>query len=173
MTTARMRIDCAIVTLSTRAPNRSASTAISAAPPGTLAKNAVVRSVPVTRLMNQAQTHAIRIASSADNSRKCQYEITCLATTGVKYRPSAVPMITCPTCRPPVGARSRAPLKLKAAITSSGPIIHGNGVFSHEKRAPATAHSARLTTGFRNVSRAALTCRCRTAKRFPRAGRPR
>ena len=45
-TTSRIRIDCAAATWSTRAPNRSPSTAISAAPPGTLANTAVVRSVP-------------------------------------------------------------------------------------------------------------------------------
>ena len=49
VTTIRMRRLCADATRSTRAPKRSPSTDISAAPPGTLAKIAVVRSMTARR----------------------------------------------------------------------------------------------------------------------------
>ena len=49
-------------------------------------------------------------------------------------------------------------------------IIHGNGVCSQEKNAPPAAHRSRLATGFRTVSRAAFTFRCRSARRFPPTG---
>ncbi len=95
-TTIRSRSECALATRSSRPPWRSASTAISEAPPIALAKNTVGRSsaglpalahcrkAPKPAPSSKAQAMPTAIAGASDH--------TMPTTCGVKYRPSAVPM---------------------------------------------------------------------------------
>jgi hypothetical protein len=73
--------------------------------PGTLAKKAVVRSVPVMRESIQPPYAPSRNAKAPTSSNTDQYAATSRATAGVKYSPSLV----------------------HADIATSGPIIQGKG----------------------------------------------
>ena len=59
----------------------------------------------------------------------------CSTTCGVKYKPSDVPMTHCPALRAGRGQAVRKPAMRVAAVTSSAPSIHGNGMgpYRHQR----------------------------------------
>src|SRR6185503_17366662 len=152
------RSDCASAIRSTRAWKRSPRIAISTAPPGTLAKNAVFASTPEARLRTQPPRTPRKMATAAAAISSHQCALTSRPTTGVKSSPSAVPIMICPTARAPGGLRSLAPAKLHAAIARSGPVIQGSGILSQAKAPPTATHSTSARAGFTQLSRAGLTC---------------
>ena len=142
-----MRKLCASAMRSIFAPKRSPRIAISAAPPGTLAKKAVVLSVPVKRARMRPPIQPSAVASTAAAISTCHCDNTWSATCGVKYRPNAMPMTTCPVSRPKRGATRCTPRNFPSAIANSGPIIHGSGVFSQAHTAPPTIQAASAVSG--------------------------
>ena len=71
----------------------------------------------------------------------------CSTTCGVKYKPSDVPMTHCPALRAGLGQAVRKPAMRVAAVTSSAPSIHGNGIWAHTATsAPANASTRPAAT---------------------------
>ena len=130
-TMTRIRRLCATATRSWRPLWRAARLAISEAPPGTQAKNAVAASSWIglaSRVSKRAQTAAMTIANSPAATIQGRKRATTNSMSGVKYRPSAVPISSWPPPRNPVGLSTWTPRHLASAIAKSGPIIQGIGV---------------------------------------------
>jgi hypothetical protein len=79
---------------------------------------------------------------------------TSATTCGVKYRPSAAPMIHCPVLRSGVQLSAGPPSIDSTAVASSGPIIHGKGV-RRNRHKPA---AARAIVSVRTTRDGALEC---------------
>src|SRR5690606_2877232 len=69
---------------------------------------------------------------------------TSAPTSGVKYRPSAAPMVHWPRLRSGVQLSVAAPSTDARAVDSSGPIIQGMGVPSQAHRRAAAQASSRV-----------------------------
>ena len=82
---------------------------------------------------------------------------TSAVTSGVKYRPSAAPMVHWPALRSAFRLSVGSPSKDAQAVASSGPIIHGMGV-------PSLTHSWAAPQASASVPRA------RTARRATESG---
>jgi hypothetical protein len=77
---------------------------------------------------------------------------TKLTICGVKYKPKAPPISHCPPLRSGVQLAVGPPSIVKPAVTSSGPIIHGKGIFkaTHNK---AAAHASSKVSKVRSTVR--------------------
>src|SRR5213593_645563 len=89
--------------------------------------------------------------------------VTSSATTGVKYRASAVPMIHWPACRPPAGAAHSIPADRQAATATSGPIIHGSGACTATQTSAAASPIARPLAAGNHAAGCAVINRGRCA----------
>src|SRR5438552_14097874 len=83
--------------------------------------------------------------AAATNRYQCA--ATSPATAGVKYKPSAQAITSCPADLPPLGAATSALRNFPTAIASSGPIIHGSGARSALNKAPL---AAQMTSAFQD-----------------------
>lgn len=75
-------------------------------------------------------------------------------TSGVKYKPSVVPMTHCPPLRKLFALRVGNPAKEPAAVTSMGPNIQGMGVCIHWHSSAAHRAKNKVTaicSSLRNV----------------------
>src|SRR5258708_37167257 len=84
---------------------------------------------PAARISEQDREHGRR-------NNRYQCAATSPAIAGVKSRPSAHAMTSCPAALPPLGAATSAPRNFPSAIASSGPIIHGSGARSALNKTP-------------------------------------
>ena len=137
-TTSSRRRLCAAATLAASAWCRLASTTISLAPPGMLAKNAVARSLPLRSRMKMPISPSSRVPTApARITPKCAS--TSRITSPVKCRPMALATIHCPTCRPRGTSLTSQPLQLTAITASSEPTIHGSGQLARLASQPPNA----------------------------------
>ena len=132
---------CAAAIRSMAPPKRSASTAISDAPPGSAEKNAVLMSTPLSRrtttVLSSPTTTAPRVVM-ATTGRCAARKLT---VSGVKYRPSAAPITHCPAWRPPRTGAMCTPRMRSSATAHKGPIIHGRGRWIAVAMPPASRHT--------------------------------
>src|SRR5437773_3293806 len=98
--------------------------------------------------------------------------VTNSATSGVKYRPSAVPMIHWPACRPPAGAAHSIPADRQAATAPSGPIIHGSGACTTTQTSAAASPIARPLAAGNHAAGCAVIGRGRCARTLRESASP-
>src|SRR5438552_65442 len=103
-----------------------------------------------------------------------QCPTTSSPTVGVKYKPSAQPMMSCPVARPPFGETRSASRNFPRAIASKGPSIQGRGACTALKSAPpAPQITSALRAGWGFMQDwIRFIFRRKTARRFDRAGHP-
>src|SRR3989442_453751 len=157
--------DGASLTRSGRAPKRSPKIVIHGAPPGTGEKSPVAPSSPVLRVRTHPLAYASRSAKTAAAINRYQCTTTSWPTTGVKYKPSAQPMMSCPVARPPLGEARSAPRNFPKAMASKGPSIHGRGARRTLKRTPP---APQIASAFKTD----FIFRRKSARRFDPAGHP-
>ena len=67
-----------------------------------------------------------------------------VVTSGVKYKPSAAPMVHCPALRSAPELSVGAPAMDSTEVATRGPIIQGSGVCSATQAAAAAQAAARV-----------------------------
>src|SRR5215211_2072047 len=119
---------------------RGAILTISATPPGTVAKNAVVLSRCASRISSKAPHAPTTIETSATAPITCSSESSVRMTALLNCTPMAEPMTTWPTVRPWRIGLIGAPNSPTSAVANSEPSNHGSGSPpSRAMNAPTTA----------------------------------
>ena len=183
-TTIRMRRLCAAATRSTRAPKRSPSTDISAAPPGTLAKSAVVRSMPAQARERKPRTRSRGRSRNTAPSASSDHESRDLAHD---VRREIEPERRADDPLADLAAARRRAEVARRATRSNGereqraqhPRESACAAGVHASPQPATdgqrasARRPRRVTASSACDGATLICRCRTGRRSRPADRRR